>query len=291
MQIATLTIPDLVMLGGSVNDVERFYALVEQLPPADQYHLDMAAVTFIRSYAAIAMIGAARRLTKKSGRSLLLQNLQPDVHSYLHFMRVFELGADFITAAKPLPAAWQPETSTPDQLQLTLVTGAASVETIVNRAREIYGHWLQTANYSNLLSVISELCANIYQHSGDPQGGVLIQKIQSRTRKRVEVRLAVGDLGVGVRGSLSARHDNLGDAPLDYLRAALQGKTARSSGRGGLGLRRVEQFVESVGGYLWLRSETAAILSYGADRVEAYEDLAYVPGTQVAVELYAPLQD
>jgi hypothetical protein len=162
------------------------------------------------------------------------------------------------------------------------------VEQIVARARSIFSHWLLTPNLGSLLNVISELCANIYQHSGDAQGCILIQKYQSRTRGRVEVRLAVGDLGQGIRGSLSVKHGEFGQEPLDYLRAAMLGRSARLSGRGGMGLRRVEQIVESEGGYLWLRSETAAILSCGPGKLEERGDLVYVPGTQVAVELHAP---
>jgi anti-sigma regulatory factor (Ser/Thr protein kinase) len=288
---STIPVPDARMLGGTVRDVERFYTLLDQLSPAGQSILDMAEVDFIRSYGAIAMIGVARLLAKRSGNPLILINLRPKVHAYLHYMRVFDVGADFIQAAETLPAPWQPASNTPDQLQLTPVKDAASVGAIVTSARHIYGHWLRASNYGHLLTVISELCANIYQHSGDPQGYVLIQKVQSRTRGRVEVRLAVGDLGIGIRGSLSVQHGDIGDNPLDYLKAAMQGKTARPTGRGGTGLRRVEQFVEAVGGYLWLRSETAAILSSGPEKAEYFNDLICIPGTQVAVELHAPLQD
>lgn len=109
-------------------------------------------------------------------------------------------------------------------------------------------------------------------------------------RGRVDVCLAVGDLGCGIRGSLAARHGEFGEDPLDYLQAAMGGKTARSTGRGGLGLRRVEQIAGSEGGYLWLRSETAAILSRGPRKAQGRGELISVPGTQVAVEFHAPLR-
>ena len=144
-------------------------------------------------------------------------------------------------------------------------------------------------NLGDLLNVLSELCANVYQHSGDHQGCVLIQKY-SPFPGRVTVNLAVGDLGCGIKGSLIARHGEIGQETLDYLREALCGKTSRASGRGGLGLRRVEQIVEARGGYLWLRSENAAILSRGQNQTQEHTDLVSIPGTQVAVELYAPQQ-
>jgi len=287
----TIIIKNEDILGGSVTDVESFYTQVAQAPPARQYSLDMAAVSFVRSYGAMALINAARQLWQRSGAPLLLKNLRPNVHSYLNFMRLFELGGDFLQAATEAPQLWQPESSSPDHLQLTYVTGAASVEAIVTRAQDIYSHWLQASNYSNLMSVISELGANIYQHSGDARGGILMQKIQSGTRDRVEVRLAVSDLGQGIRRSLSARHKGIGLEPLDYLRAALQGKSARASGRGGMGLRTVDQFVRTVGGYWWLRSETAAIFREGSGQVREYANLVDVPGVQIAVELHAPRPD
>ena len=71
----------------------------------------------------------------------------------------------------------------------------------------------------------------------------------------------------------------------------MAGSTSRESGRGGLGLRTVEETVAKEGGYVWLRSETAAIRSYGPNRHYPYTDLAPMPGTQVVVEFRAPLRD
>ncbi|MCL4299575.1 MAG: hypothetical protein KJ077_27815 [Anaerolineae bacterium] len=285
-----IPIQDANILGGTVNDVELLYAQLEQTAPADQYILDMLTVNFVRPYGVIALICVARRLAALCNKPVLLKNLLADVHSYLHFMKLFEIGADFIHTVEPLKQIWQPA-ATPDQLHLTIAVNPASVETIAAQAKSIFARWLLTSNLGNLLNVISELCANIYQHSGDSQGCILIQKYKSRTRGRIEVRLAAGDLGQGIRGSLSARHETIGPEPLDYLRAAMQGMSARPSGRGGMGLRRVEQIVEAEGGYLWLRSETAAILSQGPGKVQEYSNLVYMSGTQVAVELHAPLHD
>lgn len=286
-----ISIQNAKILGGEVYDVEPFYAQVEQVPPANQYVLDMSVANFVRPYGIIALISVLRRLAIKSGQTVLVRNVYPDVHSYLHFMKLFEIAEGFVRIEQSLKSPWRPASDTPDQLFLTTVVNSASVETIAARAKSIFSRWLLTPKLGSLLNVISELCANIYQHSGDSQGYILIQKYRSLTRGRIEVRLAVGDLGQGVRGSLSTRHDDIGQEPLDYLRAAMQGLSARASGRGGMGLRRVEQIVGTEGGYLWLRSETAAIYSQGPGMVDEYGNFVYIPGTQVAVELHAPLHD
>jgi hypothetical protein len=158
----------------------------------------------------------------------------------------------------------------------------------MERARRIFSRWLPIPDLNNLLRVLSELCSNIYQHSGDSHGCALIQKYEERMQDRVSVCLAVGDLGCGVAESLRARHGSIGSEPLDYLKAALAGRSSRAT-RGGLGLRWTEEIARSAGGYLWLRSDTAALLARSPGEVSAYTDLAPVGGTQVAVELHGPL--
>ncbi|MFQ5855499.1 MAG: hypothetical protein ACE5LU_07660 [Anaerolineae bacterium] len=46
-----------------VEDVERFYALVEGVPPAGQYAFDMRMVDFVKPYGAIALVTAAREVS------------------------------------------------------------------------------------------------------------------------------------------------------------------------------------------------------------------------------------
>jgi hypothetical protein len=69
----------------------------------------------------------------------------------------------------------------------------------------------------------------------------------------------------------------------------MKGRTSRQTGRGGLGLPRVDQIVRQQGGYLWLRSETAALLRRGSDDLIQKEALPHVPGTQIAIGFQAPL--
>ncbi|MCC6190550.1 MAG: sensor histidine kinase [Anaerolineales bacterium] len=156
---------------------------------------------------------------------------------------------------------------------------------MIGQAERIFAYWL--GDVGSLLTALSELCTNLYEHSQDPSGCVLIQKNDWPSQGQVVVRMAVGDLGQGIRGSLSARHGPFGSEPIDYIRAAMDGRTARASGRGGLGLRRVEQIAQSKQGYLWLRSETAAMLSRGPGTQDMQANLALIPGTQVAVEIRA----
>jgi len=286
MRVATIQVPNVLKAGCS--GVEQFYACVETALPADCYALDMRAVDFVRPYGVIALTTAARRLSLRSGRPVLLGGVCREVSAYLHRMDLFELEAEWLQLATPIDETWLRSDQTENLLELTAIKDAQSVAAVMTRAKRIFSRWLALSELGNLLSVLGELCANIYQHSQDPYGCVLIQKYELAAGKRVIVNLAVGDIGCGIRGSLSARHGSIGATPLDYLKAAMSGTTARGTGRGGLGLRTVEQIAASRGGYLWLRSETAAIFSKGSGNTREHTDLVHIPGTQVAVQLHAP---
>ena len=207
-------------------------------------------------------------------------------------VNLFNVASQWLELDGNLPEQrWNRNPHTTNLLELTPITNAGDVAQAMERAEAIFSHWLQMPNLSSLMKVISELCSNIYQHSGDPYGFVLIQRYQYISRGEVEVVLAAGDLGRGIRGSLEARHPQLGDDPLNYIQAAMTGTTSRESGRGGLGLRTVEETVAKEGGSVWLRSETAALRSFGPNRHYHFTDLAPMPGTQVVVEFQAPLRD
>lgn len=276
------------VLGDHSADAEAFYAAVMG---AGDGALDMHTVDFIRPYGVIALLCAARAYHRAHGAPLVLHNLRGRVHPYLERVDLFRVAGDVLQADGAPSETWNREQPTPNLLELTPVSGADDVLTVITQAERIFAYWLHVRNLRSLLGVLSELCSNVYQHSGDSRGVVMIQTHKAVTKGQVRVRVAIGDMGVGVRGSLEGRFGAFGAEPLDYLLAAMGGKTSRHTGRGGLGLRIVEQTVGEGGGYMWLRSETAAILTDGAGALETRRGLPYVAGTQLGVDFHAPLPE
>lgn len=288
LDVVTLTVPD--ALGGGVGDVEALHALADRAPLADRFVLDMRRVGFVKPYGVVALLLAVRRLVELSGRRVTLANIGRQVYSYLERMDLFEVGGDWLVPARGLGEGWDRNPQTPNLLELTTIKGPQDVVTAITRAERVFSRWLRVPDLNGLLRVLSELCANVHQHSGDPLGCVMIQKYEESASGRAVVCVAVGDLGCGVRASLVARHGEMGSEPLDYLRAAMAGRTSRASGRGGLGLRMVEESAKGSDGRLWLRSETAAVASRASGNSRGHRrELCHVPGTQVAVDLRAPL--
>lgn len=277
------------ILGGDVGDVESFYNRIASAPSVNQYIFDMQAVTWVKPYGANALVLAARLLADRSSTPVLLVNIDAQVHLYLNRMNIVDTHDNWFLASTRLDEAWFRDPQTPNLLELTTIEGPTDVEAVINRAKRVFSQWLPQSDLFSLLHVISELCANIYQHSGDQQGSILIQTYRFSSQGVRTVCLTVGDLGCGIRGSIIRRHGQLGDDPLDYLHEALKGRSARNTGRGGLGLRTAAQIAHSLDGYLWLRSETAAVLCQGLSNLQSSRNLSPIPGTQVTVELKAPL--
>jgi anti-sigma regulatory factor (Ser/Thr protein kinase) len=248
---------------------------------------DMDGVTFIEPCGVIALLSAVRFCAAQSGKRVLIKNLSEQLYPYLHRMNLFRVAAEWLKPLTPLNEEWNRNAHTVNLLELTPVTGYDDMEAVIERADAIFAPWLSSDELPNLLLVISELCQNIYQHSGDMHGCVMIQKYQP-DQNRVSICLSVGDCGCGIRANLIKRYRGLGDDPLDFVRAAMDGNhTSRPHGRGGLGLRTVRNITATHNGYVTVRSETAGVTDWGRGGVQSFGNLPYMAGTQVSVKMCA----
>jgi signal transduction histidine kinase len=232
----------------------------------------------------MALLYAVRQCADLSGKRVLINNLGNQIYPYLHRMDFFRVANAWVRPLAPLNEEWSRNEHTINLLELTPVTGYDDMITVVERARGIFGPLLSSDELSNLLRVISELCQNIYQHSGDTHGCVVIQKYQPEPN-RVFICLSVGDSGCGIRSNLIKHYRWLGNDPLDFVRAAMDGNfTSRPNRRGGLGLRTVRNITAAHRGYVTVRSESAGVTDWGKS-VQSSGNLAHISGTQVSVKM------
>jgi len=286
LSVATLAVPDTLRHG--TGGVEIFFNLLAELPNARRYMFDMGGVTFAEPCGVTALLSGVRHCNARSREKVLMKNLNDQLFLYLRRMDFFQVADAWLMPLTSLNQEWNRSAHTINLLELTPVTGYEDMSAVVERARSIFTPYLAPDELSSLLRVISELCQNVYQHSGDAQGCVMIQKYQPEQNQAV-ICLSVGDSGCGIRSNLAKRYPWLGDDPIDFVRAAMDGNhTSRSHGRGGLGLRTVRNITASHRGYVTVRSETAAVTDWGRT-VQNLRDLTYIEGTQVSVKMCARL--
>jgi len=179
----------------------------------------------------------------------------------------------------------------PVLLEVALVREGADVHRAVARIKARADVLLVSRlGYSGLAAdrftvAMAEVCQNVVDHSGGP--GLALAQCYLRTGGGPEIRLAVADVGIGVRASLAPRYADRLPASWDD-RAAVRlafrrGVTGSGDPDRGLGLAAVTDMVRAWGGTLRLRSGTAACV-VGAHPAE-FIGLAAFPGTQVAITL------
>jgi hypothetical protein len=194
-------------------------------------------------------------------------------------------------AADDDPAGGRDGGRDPVLLEVALVREGADVHRAVSRIKARADLLLVSRlGYSGLAAdrftvALAEVCQNVVDHSGGP--GLALAQCYLRAGSGPEIRLAVADVGIGVRASLAPRYaDRLPGSWDDRAAVRLafrRGVTASDDPDRGLGLAAVSDMVRAWGGTLRLRSGTAAC-EVGAHPGE-HGGLAPFPGTQVAISL------
>ncbi|MCL2497091.1 MAG: ATP-binding protein [Symbiobacteriaceae bacterium] len=137
---------------------------------------------------------------------------------------------------------------------------------------------------AQMSSLLAELCQNVTQHSFD-LGLVAAQvyrTLGSQGEKRT-IQIAVGDLGIGLRGSLAKRYMTVEWSDAKVISQALaKGVSSVAQEGRGLGLALVYQKTSEFKGHILIRSGTALLESKAA--TDLFTQGAYFPGTQIALE-------
>ncbi len=184
-------------------------------------------------------------------------------------------------------------------LEITPITDTGDIHGIVEKVTERANVILQRhlgydgrAIHAFIVS-LSEICQNILEHS-ENTGFVGIQKyFYHRSLGKNVVKIAVMDLGIGIRGSLESRlsgryGENWSD--LVAIEQALLFGTSRYDEKGrGHGLTEVRKFVTQWNGKISIRSGTAkvSIIPQWEKGRPRLSRLYSFPGTQINIVLPA----
>ncbi len=289
----------------NISSIEQFYQGLEAAVVAcrtlEPLVLDLSWVGFLPPEGIIALVTAARLWHGATGARVRLCNLRSDVHRYCDRMNVFSQCGAWIEEERTLAEEerFDRAPASSNLLEMHPIAGdedwnSQDVAVALARAARIVHAWFDAdaAAVGRLLTMLSEVASNVV-HSRD-QGFAAMQRYRGDTRQfGSRVSMVVGDSGIGIETSLRAKA-RVRSKPArlasgsDYILHALElGVTSRES-TGGVGLYRVKCIVEEWRGSLIIRSDRS-MARVSAEGIETRDDLANIPGTQVAITVQGSL--
>ncbi len=176
-------------------------------------------------------------------------------------------------------------------LEITAIEKSNDIHFIVgkvrDRAQAILANHLHYDDraINGFIVALSEVCQNIIEHS-ENKGFVGVQKYRYQSLNKNIVKIAVMDVGIGFRKSLSSRFKLRSD--IEAIDKALLHGASRYEDEGrGHGLAAVRRFVDQWQGKLSIRSGTArlSIIPNWARGRDQERNLTYVPGSQIHIML------
>jgi anti-sigma regulatory factor (Ser/Thr protein kinase) len=258
--------------------------------------LDLSRISFIEPYSMLNLLLLGRNYLRASGEKLKITNVPLPIHQYLIRMDFDQKGVfDF---SKELADKDKLKRSSISKRVIEIIDipnkERESVKIISNvislfreRASFILKYWLSDQIINYFVTVISEICQNVFEHSLD-SGYLTIQTYN--IGKEHHVRMTIADSGIGIEGSFQNSKKIEYSSPADLIKQALT--TPISSKRNfGYGLCQVNSIVSKLNGNLFVRSgnSSVAMIHSKKKKSDLYafmkNDLVHFPGTQISITL------
>ena len=255
--------------------------------------IDLRDVSFIDPYGMLGLLEIGELCMLEDVRKTIMLPRSAEVLSYLERMGFFTHARRYF-AFDDLASDHRPKTRNRDSdvlLEITPVERSNDIHAIVgtvrDRAQAILERHLRSDEraINNVIVALSEVCQNIIEHS-ENKGFVGIQKYRFQKMNKNAVRIAVMDVGVGFRKSLSGRFNLKSDREA-IEKALLHGASRYEDEGRGHGLAAVRRFIGQWNGSLSIRSGTArlSLVPAGTGIRAPERGLTPFPGAQINILL------
>ena len=287
-----------ILLPNSFRDPYLFEDIISLSPPVIDRGLkcDMSRVNFIEPYSMVSFLLLGRQYLRQRGEKLSLINIPVNIQQYLTRMDFFKQGFFRITEELDERLLLKRTSFSrrvleiieiPNKERESVLVISDTISRFRKRASQILKFWISDNIIDLFVTVISELCQNIFEHSLD--SGYLSMQTYSTGKENI-VRLVISDSGIGIMKSFENRKEPEFDTEADLIRLAMS--TPISSKREfGYGLCQVNSIVERLRGILFIRSGhssvTAVYNKKGKKTPYMFlkNDLNNFNGTQISISL------
>jgi len=256
--------------------------------------IDLREITFIDPYGMVGILAMGELYSSDGIQKNIYLPESEEVLKYLERMDFFQFVHRYfhLEPSNPKISGKYLRSSYSDVLlEITPIEKSDDIHFIVGKVKErsqaILAKHLYYDEYmiNGFIVALSEVCQNIIEHSGH-KGFVGIQKYHFQNLNKNIVKIAVMDIGIGFKKSLSERFPIKSD--IDAIDKGLLHGASRYADKGrGHGLSAVRRFVKQWKGKLSIRSGTAklSIIPEWARGKAKELNLPYFPGAQINIML------
>ena len=256
--------------------------------------IDLQDAAFIDPYGMVGILEIGELLRAEGIKKRLLLPESEEVIKYLERMDFFKFADKYFSLepARPQISEKYKRSSYSDVLlEITPIEKSDDIHYIVGKVKKRANtilkkhlHYDERA-INGFIVALSEVCQNIIEHS-ETKGFVGIQKYHFQNLNKNVVKIAVMDIGIGFKKSLSERFELKSD--IEAIEKGLLHGASRYADEGrGHGLAAVRRFVHQWNGKLSIRSGTArlSIIPDWSWGKEKELDLNNFPGAQINIML------
>jgi len=258
--------------------------------------LDLSHVTFIDPYSLVCLLLIGRNYLRLTGNKLTLHRIPTQILQYAVRMDFFSHNIfdcdETLEKQKQLKRSMASSRlleviEIPGKEKESVKVIAKVISMFRKRALVILKHWFTLTMVDYLVTVISEICQNIFEHSLD-SGFIVIQSYMYLNERIF--RIAIVDSGIGIPGSFEYMPEIKTMSNARLLESVLTTPLS-SKRRYGYGLCQVNAIMEQLKGSIFLRSENAyiSVLHHRRSAKGSYiflkDDCPSFPGTQFSITL------
>ena len=255
--------------------------------------IDLREASFIDPAGMVGILELGELLQSEGSRKTVYLPKSEEVLKYLERMDFFKFADSYFNLEPPKPkisGKYLRSSYSDVLLEITPIEKSDDIHFIVGRVKDRANAILKRhLNYdekaiNGFIVALSEVCQNIIEHS-ENRGFVGIQKYHFHQKINKNVaKIAVMDLGIGFKKSLSERFPFKND--FEAIEKALLHGVSRYADEGrGHGLAAVRKFVNQWNGKISIRSGTAklSIIPKWAWGKAKEINLTHFPGSQINI--------
>jgi hypothetical protein len=207
---------------------EKLFLFEKQIMELGKVTLDFSNISFIEPYSLISLLLFGRQYFRNTSNKIQIINISVPVYQYLSRMDFLKSNIFTIDQKIDKKKLYKRNSFSnkvvevieiPNKEKESILKISEIISVFRERASYILKYWIKDNITDYFVTIISEICQNIFEHAID-SGFLAIQTYISGQEKLV--RFVISDSGIGIEGSFEKNRKDVNCKGADLLKKVLE---------------------------------------------------------------------